>query len=104
LNTGSTYLHAPISSTSASSSAIHQQRREPQPKRALMARSASHQKQKQQMSPDEWLKKLEADSANFRDNDGEDGELHPELKGGQRGKSGGNVGGRGQTGMIFILE
>jgi len=65
-----------------------------------MARSASHQKQKQQMSPDEWLKKLEADSAGFRD-DGEDGELHSELKGGQRGGKGGGGGGvRGQQGLI----
>uniref|UniRef100_A0A914L9A3 ANK_REP_REGION domain-containing protein n=1 Tax=Meloidogyne incognita TaxID=6306 RepID=A0A914L9A3_MELIC len=101
----SSYLHNPTAATSASSSALHggnphqQQRRESPPKRALMARSASHQKQKQQMSPDEWLKKLEADSAGFRD-DGEDGELHSELKGGQRGGKGGGGGGvRGQHEM-----
>ncbi|CAK5079762.1 unnamed protein product [Meloidogyne enterolobii] len=67
-----------------------------------MARSASHQKQKQQMSPDEWLKKLEADSAGFRDNDGEDGELHSELKGGQRGGKGGGGGVRGQQGYPLV--
>uniref|UniRef100_A0A1I8AZN4 ANK_REP_REGION domain-containing protein n=1 Tax=Meloidogyne hapla TaxID=6305 RepID=A0A1I8AZN4_MELHA len=105
LNVGSSsYLNNPTASASASSSALHgtphqQQRRESPPKRALMARSASHQKQKQQMSPDEWLKKLEADSAGFRDNDGEDGELQSELKGGQRMKSGGGGGARGQQEM-----
>lgn len=102
MTAGSAYLN---NASASSSSALHggnlhqQQRRESPPKRAIMARSASHQKQKQQMSPDEWLKKLEADSAGFRDNDGEDGELHPELKGGQRVKGGVGGVGRGQPGI-----